>query len=370
MNNSHHQKGAAKNPVKAAFRLVQQVWDQPVTVTASDRRNKHCAFSFRYLDIMGNGTFGIVCRARDLATNEIVAIKTVYQDETHQNREPSIIKSLAHDNIVGLKYYFYTRNEHGEEFLSLVLEWMPTSVDKLLKDHQKRPETIPLPLIQRAMQQFALSLGYLHGMGICHRDIKPHNLLIDPTTGMVKLCDFGCSKRLLKGESNIQYICARYYRAPEIVLGWANYSSAVDLWSAGCVLAELFTGLPLFPGKNSIDQLAKISKILGSPTDEEMVAMGQEPKRIGSKAPLTAVERVKVLRTLIPRHIPDVGVDLLAGLLQYTPEDRLKPLAILTHPFLADLKPFPTSSGSLEEAPPMGTFVDATNVRTTAGPAL
>lgn len=251
----------------------------------------------------------------------------------------AIIKSLENPNIVGLRRYFYTRNESREEFLSLVLEWMPTSVDRLLREYEKHPERTSLPLIQRAFHQFALALKYLHGMGVCHRDIKPHNLLLDPSTGMVKLCDFGCSKRLQPGEGNIQYICARYYRAPEIVLGWGHYSTAIDLWSAGCVLAELLTAKPLFPGKNSIDQLAKIVKVLGAPTNEEMVAMGQAPKRIGLKNPLTLAERKAVLRDMIPAHIPDEAVDLLAALLRYDPESRIKPDAMLTHPFLATSKP-------------------------------
>lgn len=358
--------GASKNPVKAAFRLgtmcgggvytvialVQQVWDQPVTVTACDRTDQPTTFSFRYLDVIGNGTFGIVCRARDLSNNEVVAIKTVYQDEGHQNRELSIIKALDHPNIVGLKRYFYTRNEHREEFLSLVLEWMPTSVDRLLREYEKHPEEIPLPLIQRSFQQFALALQYLHSTGVCHRDIKPHNLLLDPSTGMVKLCDFGCSKRLQRGESNIQYICARYYRAPEIVLGWGSYSTAIDLWSAGCVLAELLTGRPIFPGKNSIDQLAKIIRILGPPTTEEMLAMGQEAKKLGLKPPLGQEERRRALRAIVAEGIPDSAVDLLTGLLQYDPEKRMTPLQIVNHPFLEDIKPIPKMLPSHSAATP------------------
>lgn len=242
---------------------------------------------------------------------------------------------MDNPNIVGLRKYFYTRNEDKEEFLSLVLEWMPTSVDRLLREYEKYPDRVSLPLIQRSFQQFALALKYLHSTGVCHRDIKPHNLLLDPATGTVKLCDFGCSKRLQRGEANIQYICARYYRAPEIVLGWAYYSTAADLWSAGCVLAELLTTKPIFPGKNSIDQLAKIIKVLGAPTNEEMVSMGQAPKRIGIKVPLTPEERKAILRDIVPKEIPDDAVELLASLLRYSPESRIKPDAMLAHPFLA-----------------------------------
>lgn len=105
-------------------------------------------FRFRYLDIVGNGTFGIVCRARDLDSGELVAIKTVYQDEGHQNRELQIIKSLEHPNIVGMKRYFYSANGAGEEFLSLVLEYLPSSLDKLLKDAEKRRCPVPTHTIK------------------------------------------------------------------------------------------------------------------------------------------------------------------------------------------------------------------------------
>lgn len=382
---------AAKDPVKAAYRLVQQVWDQPVTVNACNRHGEAAPFSFRYLDYIANGTFGVVCRARDLATGDIVAIKTVYQDEAHQNRELAIGRSLDHANVVQTRCYFHTRNDYGEEFLSLVLEWMPTSVDRLLREHERRPGSIPLVLIQHSMLQFARALQYLHGVGICHRDIKPHNLLLDATTGMVKLCDFGCSKRLQPGEANIQYICARYYRAPEILLGWTRYSAAIDLWSAGCVMAELLTGLPIFPGKNSIDQLARIVRVLGPPTAEEMISMGQAPKQLSSRGPLSFSERRAALAAIVLGHrevwadelavsasrqhdasqssqstLPDTSqsqsqgvssgvappskavppllnsaIDLLAALLSYDPAARPSPTQIIGHAFLAEMQPLP-----------------------------
>ena len=92
------------------------------------------------------------------------------------------------------------------------------SLDRVIKEAEKKKQTIPESFVRLAMYQFMRALEYLHGLGICHRDIKPHNLLVDLDAGIVKLCDFGCSKRLIEGEPNIQYICARYYRAPEVVL--------------------------------------------------------------------------------------------------------------------------------------------------------
>lgn len=145
------------------------------------------------------------------------------------------------------------------------------------------------------MYQLFRSLAYIHSLGICHRDIKPQNLLLDPETGVLKLCDFGSAKHLIKGEPNVSYICSRYYRAPELIFGAIDYTTKIgnhrssrmgalnsnrvvfsqfvnrillfsDVWSAGCVLAELLLGQPIFPGESGVDQLVEIIKVLGTPT--------------------------------------------------------------------------------------------------------
>lgn len=85
-------------------------------------------------------------------------------------------------------------------------------------------------------------MAYIHALGICHRDIKPQNLLVDPTNHVLKICDFGSAKKLLKGEVNVSYICSRYYRAPELIFGATEYNNAIDVWSVGCVIAELLLG--------------------------------------------------------------------------------------------------------------------------------
>ncbi len=255
-----------------------------------------------------------------------------------------IIKSLNHPNIVSLKRYFYTVNEYGEEFLSLVLEFLPSSLDKLLKEAERRKIPVSLSVIRTSMLEFIKSLEYLHSLGICHRDIKPHNVLVDAENEMAKLCDFGCSKRLVEGEPNIQYICARYYRAPEIVFSWAYYTCAIDMWSVGCVMAELFTGKPLFPGKNSVDQLARIVKVLGPPTPDDLIAMGQPARKatIGSKAPLTPAQSRRLLEdNLSQLGIPISAVDLLAELLKYDPSKRITATQALKHPFFMTISNTP-----------------------------
>lgn len=96
-------------------------------------------------------------------------------------------------------------------------------------------------------------MTYIHSLGICHRDIKPQNLLVDPQTHSLKVCDFGSAKRLVRGEINVSYICSRYYRAPELIFGATEYTNAIDVWSVGCVMAEMLLGQPLFPGDSGVD---------------------------------------------------------------------------------------------------------------------
>jgi glycogen synthase kinase 3 beta len=153
--------------------------------------------------------------------------------------------------------------------------------------------TMPMLEVKLYIYQLFRSLAYIHSRGICHRDIKPQNLLLDPSTGILKLCDFGSAKILVENEPNVSYICSRYYRAPELIFGATNYTTKIgiapsysttctktswtltriDVWSTGCVMAELMLGQPLFPGESGIDQLVEIIKVLGTPTREQIRTM-------------------------------------------------------------------------------------------------
>lgn len=120
---------------------------------------------------------------------------------------------------------------------------------------------MPMQLVKVYGFQMCRAIAYIHALGVCHRDIKPQNLLVDPASHVLKLCDFGSAKMLAPGESNIAYICSRYYRAPELIFGATEYTSAIDIWSVGCVLAELIIGRPLFAGESGVDQLVEIIKV-------------------------------------------------------------------------------------------------------------
>lgn len=298
--------------------------------------------------VVGNGSFGVVMRAVQEETGDVVAIKKVLQDKRYKNRELQIMQQLSHPNIVELKDSFYTNGEKQDEvYLNLVLEFIPDTVYRVSRHYSKLKQPMPIINVKLYTYQMLRSLAYIHSVGICHRDIKPQNLLMDPQTGVLKLCDFGSAKMLVKGEPNVSYICSRYYRAPELIFGSTTYTPAIDVWSVGCVLAELLLGQPLFPGESGVDQLVEIVKILGTPTREEIKAMNQTytdykfPQIKGHPWP-------KVFKSRTP---PD-AIDLVSKLLRYTPTTRLTPLEGCTHPFFDELRDPKATLPSGQPLPP------------------
>ncbi|XP_073946220.1 glycogen synthase kinase-3 beta-like isoform X3 [Choristoneura fumiferana] len=290
--------------------------------------------SYADMKLIGNGSFGVVYQAKLCDTGELIAIKKVLQDKRFKNRELQIMRRLEHCNIVKLKYFFYSSGEKKDEvYLNLVLEYIPETVYKVARHYSKDEQTIPISFIKLYMYQLFRSLAYIHSLGICHRDIKPQNLLLDPKTGVLKLCDFGSAKHLVRGEPNVSYICSRYYRAPELIFGAIDYTTKIDVWSAGCVVAELLLGQPIFPGDSGVDQLVEIIKVLGTPTREQIREMN--PNYTEFKFPqIKSHPWAKVFRACTP---PD-AISLVSRLLEYTPGARLSPLQACAHSFFDELR--------------------------------
>ena len=150
------------------------------------------------------------------------------------------------------------------------MEYMPTTVHRIIKYYYSIRQPVPALLVQLYSFQMFKALSFIHSLGYCHRDLKPSNLLVDPEKNHVlKICDFGSAVRIIgKEDKHSSYICSRYYRAPELIFGCTVYSLAIDIWSAGCVIAEMLIGQPLFPGESGVDQLVEIIKVLGNPAPE------------------------------------------------------------------------------------------------------
>nr|XP_032518554.1 glycogen synthase kinase-3 beta isoform X12 [Danaus plexippus plexippus] len=335
--------------------------------------------SYADMKLIGNGSFGVVYQAKLCDTGELIAIKKVLQDKRFKNRELQIMRRLEHCNIVKLKYFFYSSGEKvavpvavssllnamqslevafvslqkDEVYLNLVLEYIPETVYKVARHYSKDEQTIPISFIKLYMYQLFRSLAYIHSLGICHRDIKPQNLLLDPKSGVLKLCDFGSAKHLVRSEPNVSYICSRYYRAPELIFGATDYTTKIDVWSAGCVVAELLLGQPIFPGDSGVDQLVEIIKVLGTPTREQIREMN--PNYTEFKFPqIKSHPWAKVFRACTP---PD-AISLVSRLLEYTPGARLSPLQACAHSFFDELREPAARLPNGRALPPLFNFTE------------
>ncbi|XP_027348599.1 shaggy-related protein kinase eta-like isoform X2 [Abrus precatorius] len=250
--------------------------------------------------VVGTGSFGIVFQAKCLETGEAVAIKKVLQDRRYKNRELQLMRMMDHPNVISLKHCFFSTTSTDELFLNLIFR----------------------------------GLAYIHTVPrVCHRDLKPQNILVDPLTHQVKICDFGSAKVMVKGEANISYICSRFYRAPELIFGATEYTTSIDIWSAGCVLAELLLGQPLFPGENAVDQLVEIIKVLGTPTREEVRCMN--PNYNDFRFPQI---KAHPWHKIFHKKMPPEAIDLASRLLQYSPSLRCTALEACAHPFFDELR--------------------------------
>lgn len=301
----------------------------------SNNKTNEEGYTYTATQVIGSGSFGVVYQAVIPETGENVAIKKVFQDKRYKNRELQILKELDHPNVVKLRNYFYTQGDKPDDvYLNCVMDFIPETLSRLIRSYYKQKTLVPALQLKLYSYQMLKSLAYIHALGICHRDIKPQNVLVDPSTHVLKLCDFGSAKRLVKGEPNISYICSRYYRAPELIFGATEYTPAIDVWSTGCVIAEIIIGQPIFPGESASDQLVEIIKILGTPTKQQILEMNPEYNEF--KFPnIKAYPWAKLFKS---KNVSEDFIDFINKLLCYEPNLRLKPLKALAHKFFDELR--------------------------------
>ena len=302
-----------------------------------DNKSKETNLTYTATQIIGKGSFGVVYQAKVAETGEIVAIKKVFQDKRYKNRELEIIKELNHPNVIKMRSAFLTPGDKPDDtYLNVVMDYISDSLSKVIRGYVKAKTPMPLILVKLYSYQMMRSLAYIHAIGVCHRDIKPQNILVD-TIGnhLLKLCDFGSAKKLIKGQPNVPYICSRYYRAPELIFGASEYTNAIDVWSIGCVIAELTLGQPLFMGESAVDQLVEIIKILGTPTKTQIQIMNPEYNE--SKFPdIKPYSWSKLFKNR--SNASEEYIDFVSKLLVYEPLLRLTPLESLKHNFFDELR--------------------------------
>lgn len=163
----------------------------------------------------------------------------------------------------------YITFEDSKEYLNIIMTHYDCDLFNYIKQYDKKGlSAFDIKLIS---YQVFRGLLYIHSKGICHRDIKPHNILLKGKNAAI--CDFGSAKILRQGESNLPYICSRCYRAPELIFGATHYTTMIDIWSMGCVILEMLNKVPLFIGESSIDHLIEVIKVMGTPTKTQVVDM-------------------------------------------------------------------------------------------------
>jgi glycogen synthase kinase 3 beta len=303
----------------------------PIETTTEEvydpKTDKPYKLTFSQRSMVGHGSFGYVYQINILPSNKKAAVKSVLQDARFKNRELETMKMINHKNIVNLISYYYKTNDKDELYLHLVLEYVPETLYTATHWYYSKQRTMPLLEIKLYSYQLFRSLNYIHSLGICHRDIKPQNLLIDPIKGILKLCDFGSAKILKPTEPNVSYICSRYYRAPELIFGARNYTTKIDIWSAGCVIAEMTLGQPLFPGQSGIDQLVEIIKLLGTPSKDEIKSMN--PNYMDHKFP--SIRPIPLFK-IFP-NVENSMCELFIKIFNYSPIKRISAIEALCDPY-------------------------------------
>jgi len=306
----------------------------------SEDIDKHVLRKYEICQKLGKGAYGIVWKAIDKRSKEVVALKKIFDafqnatDAQRTFREIMYLQEMTgHDNIIRLGNVLKADNDRD---IYLVFEYMETDLHaviraNILEDIHK----------QYIMYQLFRALKYMHTANVIHRDMKPSNILLNSDCQM-KVCDFGLARSISALENPAgssgpapvltDYVATRWYRAPEILLGSTKYTKGVDLWSYGCILGELLAHKPLFPGSSTMNQLERIIEVTGRPSAADIDS-------IKSPFASTMLESIpptstKPLHDIFP-HASAEALDLLRRLLQFNPMKRISAEAALSHPYVS-----------------------------------
>ncbi|XP_065550079.1 cyclin-dependent kinase 3 isoform X2 [Lathamus discolor] len=262
---------------------------------------------FQKLEKIGEGTYGVVYKARNKRTGQLVALKKIRLD--------SLLDVI-----------------HSQKKLYLVFEYLNQDLKKYMDSSQ--PRGLPLSLVKNYLFQLLQGVSFCHSHRVIHRDLKPQNLLINEA-GVIKLADFGLARAFgVPLRTYTHEVVTLWYRAPEILLGCKYYSTPVDIWSIGCVFAEMVSRKALFPGDSEIDQLFRIFRTLGTPTEATWPGVTQLPDYKENFPQWARKEMTEIVPSL-----DQDGRDLLVQLLLYDPSKRISAKAALNHQYFFQRSP-------------------------------
>ncbi|KAJ1928350.1 TFIIH complex serine/threonine-protein kinase subunit kin28 [Tieghemiomyces parasiticus] len=307
-------------------------------VEIGEDMNARTGAKYRKEKKVGEGTYAVVYQGVEIATGRLVALKKIKVGDSKSGldmsaiREVKALRELVHPNVIRLLDVFSQKTN-----LNLVLEFLDTDLEMVIKDTDLifKPDDI-----KSWMLMTLRGLHHCHRSWILHRDLKPNNLLI-ASDGQLKLADFGLARDYAEPTAAMtSQVVTRWYRAPELLFGSKKYGYAVDMWSVGCIFAELMLRTPYLPGESDMDQLNTIFRALGTPAEEDWPEHTKLPDYLKfNQYPKTS------LQTLFTATTPD-SLDLMEKMLIYNPVKRISALEALNHPYFQNM-PRPTPPARL-----------------------
>ncbi|KRT80329.1 phosphotransferase, partial [Oryctes borbonicus] len=302
----------------------------------------HIGYRYEILEVIGKGSFGQVIRALDHMTNQHVAIKIIRNKKRFHHQALVEVRILDHlrkrdkegvHNVIHMQDYFYFRNH-----LCISFELMSLNLYELIKKNNY--QGFSLNLIRRFANSLLKCLRLLQRENIIHCDLKPENVLLKQRgSSSIKVIDFGSS--CYSNQRVYTYIQSRFYRSPEVILG-LTYGTPIDMWSLGCILAELYTGYPLFPGENEVEQLACLMEVLGPPPDEIIAAATRRRLFFDSRGNPRCITNTKGRKrkpgsknlAIALRCNDHLFIDFISRCLEWNPKKRMTPEEALRHEWI------------------------------------
>ncbi|KAL0960145.1 hypothetical protein HGRIS_011781 [Hohenbuehelia grisea] len=330
------QSSAAAAPRKVRFNVGEQT-----QVRFRSFTQLPIGTQYQVLDVVGEGAYGIVCSAVHRPSGRKVAIKKIAPFDhsmfcLRTLRELKLLKFLSEagvsENIISILDIVKPPSLDAFKEVYLIQELMETDMHRVI-----RTQDLSDDHAQYFIYQTLRALKALHSADVIHRDLKPSNLLLNANCDL-KVCDFGLARSVKTAEPSgtetgfmTEYVATRWYRAPEIMLTFKQYTKAIDVWSVGCILAEMLSGKPLFPGRDYHHQLTLILDVLGTPTLDEFYAITTRRSRDYIRA--LPFRKKRPFAQIFPNANP-LAVDFLTKSLTFDPKKRITVEEALAHPYL------------------------------------